>query len=774
MRDREFGSLISKAIPRYGKLLMSVSGVALAMSLMIAPQAHADEEAETSENLMFEKVTVTAQKREQDPQDVGIAITALNGDQLEALGYTNAQDIAAFSPGVVSVQPNGEGSYSFAIRGVANNDLSTNVESPVAVYVDEVYISQMSATGFLLFDIDQAEVLRGPQGTLFGRNATGGLVQYTTVKPQKEFGGFGNVSYGQYDDMMLEGAVNIPLNDWIYARISAAQHTSTGYITNREHPEEKLNNNDDYAIRFQLLMEPTDDLSILLNARVGGQQIRTGFFEYKSAVDGGGQYTPGVLNEFLGNYEDTDNDVWAGDYDTRGHNISDTEGYTATVKWDVGNWKLTSITDYQTNFRDYIEDTDATPVRAYEYFQTNDAEQFSQELRAATQVGPVDFVAGIYYMDLQSKDSTGGIAPLLYIDPDNGIFEEDVMTDPTLANGDRTPSESSTKSASIFAQGEYAWKDFTFIGGLRYIQEKRDFISAREDVHFDENATSGLDPRTEVIYTYSTFDPAERDFDMWSWRLQANWQPTDDLLTYISYNRGVKSGGFSQPPYDPQDPLLADPALLSYEPEELDAYEIGAKWDAIPGKLRINGAAYYYDYGNYQAYTAFPGSLGDATINAQAKNKGAEVEIQAAPIDGLTTQLGVGYADIKVTDVLGFEGMTLTSVNSPEWNINGLIRYEFPVGSAGNLALQADAQYQSEHYFGLDVTPATTENGYTVANVSATWMPADANWKFGVSVENVFNEEYIVQTFDLSDWIGMIEEYYGKPRWVRAKLSWEF
>jgi len=743
------------------------------MSLMIAPAAWADDEPE-SENLMFETVTVTAQKREQDPQDVGIAITALNGDQLEALGYTNAQDIAAFSPGVVSVQPNGEGSYSFAIRGVANNDLSTNVESPVAVYVDEVYISQMSATGFLLFDIDQAEVLRGPQGTLFGRNATGGLVQYTTVKPGKEFGGYGSVSYGEYDDMMLEGAINIPLNDWISARVSAAQHTSSGYITNREHPEEKLNNNDDYGIRFQLLMEPTDDLSILLNARVGGQEIRTGFFEYNSAVNGGGQYTPGEPNPLMNGYEDTDNDVWAGDYDTRGHNISDTEGYTATVKWDVGDWKLTSITDYQTNFRDYIEDTDASPERVYEYFQTNDAEQFSQELRAATQIGPVDFVTGFYYMDLQSKDSTGGIAPLLYVDPDNGIFEEDVMSDPTLANGDRTPSESSTKSASIFAQAEYAWKSFTFIGGLRYIQEKRDFISAREDVHFDENATSGLDPRTEVIYTYSTFDPAERDFDMWSWRLQANWQPTDDLLTYLSYNRGVKSGGFSQPPYDPQDPLLTSPELLSYEPEELDAYEIGAKWDAIPGKLRINSAAYFYDYGNYQAYTNFPGSLGSATINAQAENKGAELEIQAAPIDGLTTQLGIGYADIQVTNVLGFEGMTLTSVNSPEWNINGLIRYEFPVGSAGNLALQADAQYQSEHYFGLDVTPATTEDGYTVANASVTWLPADANWKFGVSVENVFNEEYIVQTFDLSDWIGMIEEYYGKPRWVRAKLSWEF
>ena len=775
MQYQVFGKLKKITGPLARKRLLGASAMALAASLIASPAAYADDEPEAdSENLMFEKVTVTAQKREQDSQDVGIAITALSGEQLEALGYTNAQDVAAFSPGVVSVQPNGEGSYSFAIRGVANNDLSTNVESPVAVYVDEVYISQMSATGFLLFDIDRAEVLRGPQGTLFGRNATGGLVSFTTVKPGKEFGGYGSVSYGQYNDMMLEGAVNLPINDWISARISAAQHTSTGYITNREHPEEKLNNNDDYGIRFQLLMEPTDDLSILLNARVGGQEIRTGFFEYKSAVNGGGQYTPGELNAFLGNYEDTDGDVWAGDYDTRGHNISDTEGYTATVNWDVGNWKLTSITDYQKNFRDYIEDTDATPVRAYEYFQTNDAEQFSQEFRAATEIGPVDFVTGVYYMDLSSSDSTGGIAPLFYTDPSNGIYEEDVMTDITLANGDRTPSESSTKSASIFAQGEYQWKDFTFIGGLRYINEKRDFVSTRQDVHFDENATDGLDPRTLLIYTYSTFDPDEREFDMWSWRAQANYQPNEDMLYYISWNRGVKSGGFSQPPYDPTSALLTSPENLTYEPEELDAYEVGMKWDAIPGYLRINGAAYYYDYGNYQAYTNFPGSLGSATINAQAVNKGAEIEIQAAPTDGLTTQLGIGYADIKVTDVVGFEGLTLTSVNSPEWNINGLIRYEFPVGSWGDLALQADAQYQSEHYFGLDVTPATTEDGYVLGNVSATWLPADADWKFSVSVENVGNEEYLVQTFDLSDWIGMIEEYYGKPRWVKAKLSWEF
>ncbi len=764
----------------FKKFMMTAAIIPMTASLQTPSFAQDTEDAAdaptetSSDSLLFEKIVVTAQKREQDQQDVGIAITALNGNQLDALGFTNAQDVAAFSPGVVSVQPNGEGSYSFAIRGVANNDLSTNVESPVAVYVDEVYISQMSATGFLLFDVDMVEVLRGPQGTLFGRNATGGLVQYTTVKPTDTFEGFGKVSYGDYDDLMMKGAVNIPINDWISTRLSVAQHTSSGYIYNREHPESNLNNNNDWGFRAQVLMEPTDDLSILLNARKGGQEIRTGFFEYKSAVNGGGIYTPGVPNPLFEGYEDTDGDVWAGDYDTVGHNISETEGYTATVKWNVGEWELTSLTDFQTNFRDYIEDTDATPFRMYEYFQTNDAEQFSQELRVARTFENLNVVAGAYYLDLSSEDSTGGIAPLMYYDPDNGITEEVVMQDMTLANGDRTPSKSETTSTSIFGQAEYQLDNLTFIGGLRYIKETKDFESTRQDVSFAYNATSGLDPRTAVIYTYSTFDPDEKEWDMWSWRAQVNYRPVDDLLTYFSYNRGVKSGGFSQPPYDPTSALLTDPELLSYEPEELDAYEVGAKWDVIPGSLRVNTSVYFYDYGNYQAYTNFPGSLGSATINAQAENKGVEVEIQTSPIPGLSFQGGLSYADIEVTDVIGFEGLTLTSVNSPEWNANGLVRYEFPAGDWGDIALQLDGQYKSEHYFGLDVTPATTEDGYGLLNASVSLMPADSNWDFRLSVENLTNEEYIVQTFDLSDWIGMIEEYYGKPRWVRAEIGWKF
>jgi len=148
---------------------------------------------------VLEEVMVTAQKREQSIQDVGIAITAYTGDQLSQLGWTNAQQVTAMAPGVTTVQPNGEANYAIAIRGVANSDFTTNVESPVALYVDEVYISQMSGAGFLLYDMDRVEILRGPQGTLFGRNATGGLVHYITKKPTKEFDGYIMGTVGDYD-----------------------------------------------------------------------------------------------------------------------------------------------------------------------------------------------------------------------------------------------------------------------------------------------------------------------------------------------------------------------------------------------------------------------------------------------------------------------------------------------------------------------------------------------------------------------------------------------
>ena len=280
--------------------------------------------AQTSSVLM-EEIVVTAQKREQNAQDVGIAISAWSGEQIRSLGYTNAQEVTALAPGVSTAQTNGEANYAIAIRGVANNDFVTNVESPVAVYVDEVYISQTSGAGFLLFDLDRVEILRGPQGTLFGRNATGGLVQYVTVKPSQEFNGYGSAAYGSFDRLKLQGGVTIPLNDTVSMRASAATHQGDGYVTNRLRPGSKLNNANETAGRLQLLFEPSDEVDLLLNARFGQQDIRTGFWEYESAIFPTGEATPGVPNSNLGGYVDTDGDVFAGDYDFFGHNDMETD-----------------------------------------------------------------------------------------------------------------------------------------------------------------------------------------------------------------------------------------------------------------------------------------------------------------------------------------------------------------------------------------------------------------------------------------------------------------
>ena len=205
-----------------------------------------------AQGVFNDEVIVTAQKREESAQDVGISITTLSGEQMRTLGYTNAQDVTALAAGVATVQPNGEANYSIGIRGVANNDFTSNVESPVAIYVDETYISQMSGAGFLLFDIDRVEILRGPQGTLFGRNATGGLVHYLTVKPNaEEFSGYGSFSYGNFDRFKAQGAVNMPLvDDVLSARVSLAMHTGDGYVTNRLAPDRDLNNANESAGRL--------------------------------------------------------------------------------------------------------------------------------------------------------------------------------------------------------------------------------------------------------------------------------------------------------------------------------------------------------------------------------------------------------------------------------------------------------------------------------------------------------------------------------------------
>lgn len=778
---------------RETKLAALMTSAALVGTL--CEPAYAQDTGQENENTVqddgsvFGGIIVTATKREQDLQDVGISITAFGGEQIEALGYTHAGQITALAPGVSTVQPNGESNYALAIRGASNSDFNTNIEGPVALYVDEVYISQSSGSGFALFDLERVEILRGPQGTLFGRNATGGLAHFITNRPEFDFGGYVRASYGSFQTLSVEGALNVPLTDTLAARISISTQQGDGYATNRLRPDDRLNNSNEYAGRVQLLYEPSNSFSALLNVRLGSQDIRTGFFESVSAPLPNGVPQPTVPNAVLGGYIDTDGDVFAGDYDIQGVNDLETFGASLTANIDLGFGTLTSITDYQSVNRDYIDDTDSSPVEYLHFFLTTDAEQFSQELRIAGESGDVNWVAGLYYLNISFDDSNGSIAPGFL----NDLF---TLVDPTLiglGNGFVSPYSQTTNSYSAFAQVNWELNDqFALTLGGRYIIDRKNYSYANQLVNFPDTAVRGTDPNRQLVFDLVTPFADTRKDNLWSARAQIDFTPTDNLLTYISYNRGVRGGGFNAPTLP--TPQLVTPQFMNYDPEVVNAFEGGFKWTLPDGFGRFNASAYYYNYSNFQAFS-FVG-VDAFTLNASSENYGFEAELFLNPAQGLDFLFSVGHINAQVDDIIGITtqapiagapppvlpaGQSAIPVQTPKWNLGGLARYEAVISDwNGALNFQADFQYRSRHFFALTQRPGVTENGYAVFNGSVAWVPDDSDWELRVSVDNIFDEEYLVQTYDLSGPLalgggqGNIIQYYGRPRTWRASVRMNF
>jgi iron complex outermembrane receptor protein len=708
---------------------------------------------------VLEEITVTAQKREQSVQDVGIAMSAFSGEQMEQLGYDNAQQVTAMAPGVSTVQPNGEANYAIAMRGVAASDFTTNVESPIALYLDEVYISQMSGAGFALFDMERVELLRGPQGTLFGRNATGGLAHYISKKPTQDFGGYVKGTIGDYEQYKVEGAIGGGLTDTLSARFSGAVNQADGYVNNRFTGTD-LNNADDQSYRLQALWAPTEDFDLLISARHAEQDIDTGFFENASSIRAG-ELTPGEFNEILGYIDPDGNDnVFGGDYDRDGFNELETNGLTARIKWAITeSINLTSITDQSNVERNYIEDSDASPAPVFSFFLNTDAEQFSQELRLDGETGQLKWVAGLYYLKLDIDDNNGAVA-----DPVLGPAGT-----PGAEAGLINPYERNMDSYSGFGQLEFALSEqWTLIAGARYIMDENEFQYSTDYVEFLDPYTRNFDGGSNLANqtTLAAYE-GDRDDDEWSGRLQLNWTPNDDLLVYGSLNRGVRGGGFNAPIFPLSPPLDYDDNTMSYDPEQLDAYEVGFKSTLADGTVRVNGAAYYYDYQDYQAFYIV--GIDTIAFNTDAESMGGELEVIASPIEGLDLLLGTAYNDIDVE----LPGGDVPSVQSPEWTFNAMARYAWDAFN-GEVALQADVLWRDQHYFALTMLETVEEDGYAVANTSLTYTHCDGDWQASVFVDNFTDEEYLVQTFDLSTVFGMTEQYYGRPRWWGVSLRYNF
>ncbi len=753
---------------------------------------------------VLEEVVVTAQKREQSAQDIGIAVSAFSGDQLKQLGYSNAQQVTAMSPGVTTIQPNGPSAFFVSVRGVGQNDFSgDHQESPVAIYVDEAYISAASGAGFQLFDIERTEVLRGPQGTLFGRNATGGLVHYITKKPTQEFEMYGEASIGSYNQRKIEGAVSGPLTDAVSGRLSFVKNEHDGYIKNNIGKD--LNNGDDWAVRGQLLFDLSENVEWLLSARYAEQDIDSGFFEHSSArvnpATGLGEHFNGPdLTGEPGSaatpWQEPDDGVHEGSYDFIGHNRIESWGLTSNLAWEFESFDLTLITDYWNLEKSYIEDSDASPNDFLNFFLTSDLDQFSQEIRFSGETdGGVRWVTGGYYLKIDGDFSNGA--------PAENFFSAALAT--SLAGtgvGLSSPFENETESYAVFGQAEFDLSDdVTFIAGMRWSNEQKTTEYNSSLVSFvSPNDLTITDPDVLGLGgTYFSYgkngassagvaldagsDPGNIDKDLITAKLGLDWRMNESTLVYASYNRGIKAGGFNAP-LDSSDLIDGDPANgvpadMKFDEEVLNAYELGFKTEFMDGLARLNGSVYYYDYQDYQAFRLE--GLTQYVFNTDSTVQGAELELQASPVEGLDVMFGVSYIDNNVEDAYQLPNGDLvdrTAVMTPEWNINGLVRYEWPV-AGGKVAVQADFTYMDDHYFQLKNSPVGKEDAYTITNARVSYTSEDDAWVVAAFVNNLADKEYRTMVFDLAGHpsaggFGMAENYYGTPRWWGASVSYNF
>ena len=596
----------------------------------------------------LEEVIVTAQKRAESIQDVGISISALSSQQLEDLGVKNTVDIAQQIPGLHLF------TYSpaftvFSLRGVSQNNFQDNLEAPVAVYLDGAYIASMNALNMQLFDMDRVEVLRGPQGTLFGRNATGGVIQFLTHKAtEKEANGYLEGLAADFGNYSIEGAFGGEFSDRVRGRLAGRWETSDGYVEpgtafGVQADGRDSNGANGYAVRGNLQIDATDNVLIDLTASYAkdddvptgvyvvtfvGIDPVTGLASFHDAIDpatgAGPMNFPRTPITGDGWHHFTSRTPFAGTDDPSLVNKQpymdrEVTSATATVTVELGSGvQLVSITNWMNMDKFYVEDS-AGGLVFFPYNTKNSYDQVSEELRLADADGPFRWQAGAYYLDMQwdTFQSVQGAAIL------SGITGS-----PSDTQKQSTFGVVDSRNWSLFGQVEYDFASaWTAVLGFRWSQDNKDLDLRR----VFQDVPEGIPP-TEVfnveVDNGGIADLDKIDYGDWAARAQVNWKPTDDALLYLSYNRGIKGGNWSL------DPLGAvAPDSLKHDPEKLNSYEVGFKLDLMEGRARLNGAVYYYDYHDYQAFSIF--LLTPQVTNSDAESKGGELEFSVTPVTGL-------------------------------------------------------------------------------------------------------------------------------------------
>lgn len=580
---------------------MLMSGISVAALAVACPAiAQSDTGAGVSD------IIVTAQKRSENAQNVAVAITALSTEDIAASGVTSTEDLRAAVPSLnVTTAAGGFGLPR--IRGIGATGQGAGIENPVAVYVDGVYYG--SAIGALqsLFDVEQVAVLKGPQGTLFGRNATGGLIQISTRKPTQDYTASARFGYGNFDAVTAAAFVSGGLTDTIAVSLSGQyENRGDGYGKN-VFTGNDIQTDRSYTMRGKILWEPGDTTSILLSGDYFGRQAADPAFVTFSR-NSAGQDVPTVIAALGG---DPQRDIYS-DFDPtlRGSQ----KGVSLTIDQELNGVNLRSITAYRkTHLRTFF-DPDGTVQPRLRIDNNNRDKQFTQEIDLISDNdGPFNWVLGGFYMNSSAGQYPGRTTGLTTF---GGNGYSDDFTDIGL------------KSVAAFADGTYKLGDNTKItAGIRYTHDQRD-IDARR-VSFNGNTG---------VTTTADYDTAKRTFKKLTWRLSADHRFSPEVMAYASYNRGFRSGTFV--------PQIATPFNV-LEPEIVDAYELGIKTDLFDRKVRLNVAGYYYDQSAVQVIQVIAGVNNVYNARKGARIYGIDADLTWQVSDTLRLFGGFNWTDAR-------------------------------------------------------------------------------------------------------------------------------
>lgn len=787
--------------------------------------------ASTGAAQVLEEVVVTAQKHAQGVNDIGITVNAFSGDVIRDLGVSSAEDIAQFTPGLTVNETAATGVPLYTIRGIGFQDYSTAASSTVGLYFDEVAIPYTVMSRGVVFDVERIEVLKGPQGDLYGRNTTAGQINFISNKPTEEFNAGVTAQYGRFDQFDLEAFVSGSLTEQMQGRFALKTTQSGEGWQKSVTRDDELGEKDTTALRALLNFNVNEDLSILLNLHyVDDQSDNKANTAYNATLSGlpefNNPYTP--LDQYFlttgANFGQTppwyktgDNRAadWTNSYtspitgvtwDLRPQRDNELKGLSVKLEWDLGGMTLTSITGYDDFERQETNDWDGGFYNDSSNINTTDLDVFSQEIRLSGETDRLLWIAGLYYSKDEMdeyyhyfmSDSVFGLGSIPW---GVGLF----AGTPILELDTKYSQE--TESRAIFGHVEWQATDkIRLTLGLRYTEEERDwagctFVAQDGSLANFLNAQFGTslgpgdcgtidDDPSSPNYIFAliggpnvndAFHVYRDDIstEKWMGKVGIDYAINEDLLLYASWANAFKSGGFNGA--NSNTTLQLQP----YEEEEVTALEVGLKSTLLDGAMQLNIAAFWYDYEDKQEQdlaVAFVGNIGGLTNVPESRINGAELELQWAPMEGLLINFGAAYLDTLVEKwdatsntsvwptVVTFDASGLELAQSPEWTYNGLIHYEWSVAEGLMMELGADFNYTDTTTGGAKPEDAT--DSYSLYNARVGLKDSDGKWRVLLWGRNLGDEDYYPAAYTGGN--GPFVRSMGMPATYGVSLNYNF